>query len=82
MLRNKAKSEKHSELYGGLSEGTGMKTYLHGPMNFAKTLKLRFRVGDLDPPERRKRHTSGREEERVDHRCSRVAKQYRVDSTK
>ena len=25
-----------------------MKTYLHGPMDFAKTLKLRFCVGDLD----------------------------------
>ena len=30
-----------------------MKTYLHGPMDNAKTLKLRFRVGDLDLPERR-----------------------------
>ena len=36
-----------------------MKTYLHGPMDFAKTLKLRFRVGDLDLPERRR----GKEEE-------------------
>ena len=32
-----------------------VKTYLHGPMDFARTLKLRFRVGDLDLPERRKR---------------------------
>ena len=30
-----------------------MKTCLHGPMDYAKTLKLRFRVGDLDLPERR-----------------------------
>ena len=30
-----------------------MKTYLHGPMDYAKTLKLRDRVGDLDLPERR-----------------------------
>ena len=51
------------EIYGGLREGIGMKTYLHGPMDFAKTLKLRFRVGDLDLPERRKRCTSSREEE-------------------
>ena len=29
----------------------------------AKTLKLRFRVGDLDLPERRKRYPSSREEE-------------------
>ena len=40
-----------------------MKTYLHGPMNYAKKLKLRFRVGDLGLPERR--DTSSREEEDV-----------------
>ena len=38
-----------------------MKTYLHSPMYFAKTLKLRFRVGDLDLPETRKRYTSRRD---------------------
>ena len=32
-------------------------------MDYAKTLKLRFRVGDLDLPERRKRYASSREEE-------------------
>ena len=42
-----------------------MKTYLHGPMDYAKKLKLRFRVGDLDLPERRKRYISSREEEDV-----------------
>ena len=42
-----------------------MKTYLHGPMGYAKKLKLRFRVGDLDLPERRNRYTSSREEEDV-----------------
>ena len=42
-----------------------MKTYLHGPMDHAKMLKLRFRVGDLDLPERRKRYTSSRKEEDV-----------------
>ena len=31
-----------------------MKTFLHGPMNFAKTLRLRFSVGDLDLPEKEK----------------------------
>ena len=36
---------------------------MHGPMGYAKTLKLRFRVGDLDLPERRKGYTSSREEE-------------------
>ena len=35
-------------------------------MDFAKTLKLRFRAGDLDLPERRKRYTSSREEEEID----------------
>ena len=55
--RNKVKSEKHLEMDGDSArEGIGMKTYLHGPMDFAKTLKLRFRVGDLDLPERRKRY--------------------------
>ena len=37
-----------------------MKGYLHSPMDYAKTLKLRFRVGDLDLPERRKRRTGSR----------------------
>ena len=53
-LRNKLKEEKHLEIYGGLREDIGMKKYLHGPMDHAKKLKLRFRVGDLDLPERRK----------------------------
>ena len=40
-----------------------MKTYLHGRTDFATTLKLRFRVGDLDLPQRKKRrYTSIREE--------------------
>ena len=30
----------------------GTNTYLHGPMDYAKTLKLHFRVGDLALPER------------------------------
>ena len=51
-LGNKVESEKHLEIYGGLTEGIGMKTYLHDPMDFPKTLKLRFLVGDLDLPER------------------------------
>ena len=36
---------------------------LYRSLNYAKTLKLRFRVGDLDRPERRKRYTSSRVEE-------------------
>ena len=38
-------------------------TYLYGPMDYAKTLKLQFRVGDLNLPERRRRYTRSREEE-------------------
>ena len=39
-------------------------------MHYAKKLKLRFRVGDLDLPERRKRYTSSREEKNIDaHMC-------------
>ena len=41
--RNKAKEAEHFEMFGGLREEMGMKTYLHGPMDYAKTLKLRFR---------------------------------------
>ena len=37
---NKVKEEKHLEIYGGLEEHTGMKTYLHGLMDYAKKLKL------------------------------------------
>ena len=43
-----------------------MKTYLHGLTDVAETLKLRFRVGDLDLPGRRKRNASSQEKEGVD----------------
>ena len=46
-----------------------MKTYVHGPMDYAKKLKLRFRVEDLDLPERRKRYTSSREEDVATYMC-------------
>ena len=46
-----------------------MKTYLHGPIDYAKTLKRRFRVGDLDLPERRKRRVSSRDEEEDARMC-------------
>ena len=35
---------------------------MHGPMDYTKTSELRFRVRDLDLPEKKK-HTSSREEE-------------------
>ena len=62
------KEEKHLEIYGGSREDIGMTTYLHGPMDYAKKLKLLFHVRDLDLPERTKRHTSSRKEEDVDAR--------------
>ena len=38
-LRNKVKEEKHLEIYRGLREDDiGMKTSLHGPMDYAKNL--------------------------------------------
>ena len=45
--------EEHLEIHGGLREEIGRKKYMHGSMDYAKTLKLPFRVGDLDLPERR-----------------------------
>ena len=59
------KEEKHLRVKGGLTEDIGMKTYLHGPMDYAKKLNLRFGVGNLDLKERRKRYTNSREEEYV-----------------
>ena len=77
-LRNKVKEEKHFEIYRGLREDIGMKTYLHGPMDYAKKLKLRFRVGDLDLPERRyTKLVVGRRRTWLQI-CARVAQQSRV----
>ena len=42
------------------------RSYLHGPIDYAKNLKLRFRIGDLELPERRKRYISSRVEEEED----------------
>ena len=43
VVRNKAKKEKHLEIYGGLREDIGMKTHLHGPMDYAKRLAISCR---------------------------------------
>ena len=67
--------EKHLEIYEGLREDIGMKTYLQGPMDYAKKLKLQFRLGDLDLPERRKRYTSSRERRTWLQVCARVGQQ-------
>ena len=75
-LRNNGNHEEHLGTYGELREETGRKTHLHTPIDYAKTLKLRFRVGDLVLPERRKRYACSRGEEEEDmHRCALVAKQ-------
>ena len=55
--------EEHIEIYGRLREEIGMKTYFHGPIDYAKTLKLHYRAGDPELPERTKRFTSNRDEE-------------------
>ena len=68
-LSNKVKEERHSEIYGGFKEYIEMKTCLHVPMDYAKKLKLRFRVGNLDLPERRKRFISSREEDVATNMC-------------
>ena len=75
------KEEEYLEIYGGLREEIGMTTYLHGPKDYAKTLKLRFRAGDLDLPERRGiTVVEGRRRKRM-HRYALMAKQYeRVNS--
>ena len=50
-----------------------MKTYLLGLINYAITLKLRFRVGDLDVPEERGIPEVRRRGKNI-HRCAFVAK--------
>ena len=68
MLRCKVDEEEHQRIYGGLREEIGMNTYLHGPMDAAKNLKLRFRVGDLDLPEKKKIY----QQSRGGRRCTEV----------
>lgn len=49
--------EEHLNLYGRSRVGIGMKTYLYRLMDYAKNSKVRFRVEDLNLPERRLRFT-------------------------
>ena len=61
----------HLDIYRRLREEDRNEAYFHGPVGYAQTLKLRFCVGDLDLPERRKRYTSNRvEEEEGAQKCS------------
>ena len=53
--KEKAEGEEHlidTQYTAHQEKEIGMKTYLHGPMDYAKTLKLLFRVGDVDLPKR------------------------------
>ena len=52
--------EEQLNTYGGFKQDMGIKTHVLGPLDYAKMLKLRFRVEDRDPPKRRKRYTSSR----------------------
>ena len=45
MLRTKVKEEEHLREIRASRDEIGMKTYLRDPMDYAKTLKLRSRVG-------------------------------------
>ena len=69
--KGKAKAKKYVERGEAPTDIRGVEgrywneTYLHGPMDYAKKLKLKFRVGDLDLPERRKRYAGSRGEEDV-----------------
>ena len=40
--RNEVNAEQHVRDIRGLREDIGMKTYLHGPMDYAKKLKREF----------------------------------------
>ena len=74
--KGNASAKKYSER-GEILRALRMETYLHGPMDLTKKLKLLFRVRDLDLPKRRKRYTSSRDEGEIleTHRCAVVAKQ-------
>ena len=73
-LRNKAKEKEYLRDLRGFREEIRMKTYLHGAMDYVKTMKLRIRVGDLDLPERRGVPVvEGRT--KMMHICALVAKQ-------
>ena len=65
--------KKIERLYGELREEIVTKTCLHDPLDYANTLKLRFRVAGLILPERRKKgytsYTSSMVEEEGAQSC-------------
>ena len=52
---------------------------MYGPIDYAETLKLQFRAGDLDLPEKKSGITVVGK--RKMHRCALVAKQIRAELT-
>lgn len=46
-LADKVDEEEHFAIYGRLREGMGVKTNLHGLMDYAKKFEIDFGVGDL-----------------------------------
>ena len=60
-LRNKVKEEEHLEIYGGLREEIGMKTYLHGPIDYIRE-NAETAISCRGPGPARKKRTSSREE--------------------
>ena len=62
-IGHKVEEEEHVGIYGRSREEIRMKTYSDDPLYYATTLKLRFRVGDLDLPERRKWYATSRDQE-------------------
>ena len=53
---------------------------MYGPMDYTKTPKLQFRVGDDDLPEIRGIPVGGRGRKNM-HRCALVAEQQKVELT-
>lgn len=63
IVRHEVDDDQHLRMCGGLREEIGMEIHMHGPLDVVKKLKLRFRVANLDLPDRRKRYIISQEEE-------------------
>ena len=48
------KEEKHLDIYGGLREDIGMKTYLHDPMDYAKKAETAISCRGPGPTRKKK----------------------------
>lgn len=57
------------EVCGRLNEGIGFKEYLHGPMDEGTKLKVKFRTGDIDLQERRRRFRKVDEDDKFKCEC-------------